>query len=80
MRYFTLIAATVLLIGVSWAVAQNRATSPASVEEAAKFISRPPQQRVEIGLVRWGRDLDAAQKECADSGKPILLLFQEVPG
>lgn len=30
----------------------------------------------EIGTVKWNRDLDAALK----SGKPVFLLFQEVPG
>ncbi len=35
---------------------------------------------VELGAVRWGRDLSAAQHQSATSGKPILVLFQEVPG
>ena len=34
----------------------------------------------ELGLVKWGRDLDAALAESADSGKPVLVLFQEIPG
>ena len=35
---------------------------------------------VEVGKVNWGRDLDAALQASKDSGKPVLLLFQEVPG
>jgi len=37
---------------------------------------KPP---VEVGLVNWGRDLDAALAE-AKEGKPALVLFQEIPG
>ncbi len=35
---------------------------------------------VEIGNVQWGRNFDAALKMSASSGKPVLVLFQEVPG
>ncbi len=35
---------------------------------------------VELGLVQWGRDLDTALVESASSKKPVLLLFQEIPG
>ncbi|MEL7338105.1 MAG: VPGUxxT family thioredoxin-like (seleno)protein, type 2, partial [Planctomycetota bacterium] len=35
---------------------------------------------VEIGTVKWNRDLDAAYAESKKSGKPVFLLFQEVPG
>ena len=34
----------------------------------------------ELGLVKWGRDLDTALAESARTGKPVLLLFQEIPG
>ncbi|MEM7699423.1 MAG: VPGUxxT family thioredoxin-like (seleno)protein, type 2 [Verrucomicrobiota bacterium] len=37
-------------------------------------------QPIEIGTVAWGRDLDAALTSSAESGKPVFLLFQEVPG
>lgn len=40
----------------------------------------PPAQPVELGHVRWGRDLDAALAASKRSGKPVLLLFDEVPG
>ena len=35
---------------------------------------------IEIGDVRWGRDFDAALENSAKTGKPILVLFQEIPG
>jgi len=35
---------------------------------------------VEVGHVRWGRDLDAALQKSAETGKPVFVLFQEVPG
>ena len=37
-------------------------------------------QPVELGLVNWQRDLAAGKAEAEKSGKPILILFQEVPG
>ncbi len=35
---------------------------------------------VELGKVRWQRDLEAAKAKSAETGKPIFVLFQEVPG
>ncbi len=35
---------------------------------------------IEAGDVRWGRDLEAALKNSAKTGKPVLVLFQEIPG
>lgn len=35
---------------------------------------------VEIGLVSWGRDLDQALRLSGETGRPVFLLFQEVPG
>lgn len=35
---------------------------------------------VEVGKVEWGRDLEAAYATSEKSGKPVLVLFQEVPG
>ncbi len=40
----------------------------------------PPDQPVEVGLVHWQRDFKAALAHSADTGKPVFLLFQEVPG
>ncbi len=41
---------------------------------------QPAHNPVEVGDVHWGRDFDAALKMSAESGKPVLVLFQEVPG
>ena len=35
---------------------------------------------IEIGDVQWGRDFEAALKNSAVTQKPVLILFQEVPG
>ena len=35
---------------------------------------------IEVGSVNWGRDLDQAQKLSGETGRPIFVLFQEVPG
>ncbi|MBL7826275.1 MAG: thioredoxin family protein [Saprospiraceae bacterium] len=43
-------------------------------------VTTPDNNPVELGKVHWLRDLDAGQAEAKRSGKPILILFQEVPG
>ncbi len=35
---------------------------------------------VELGKIQWGRDLDHALLAAQTSGKPVFVLFQEVPG
>jgi len=48
-----------------------------------QFLSAQERARdnpVEIGLVDWNRDLDAALDQSKKNGKPVLVLFQEVPG
>ncbi|MDF1849611.1 MAG: thioredoxin family protein [Verrucomicrobiales bacterium] len=35
---------------------------------------------IEVGKVEWGRDLERAYADSEKSGKPVLVLFQEVPG
>ncbi len=35
---------------------------------------------IELGKVEWQRNFDGALQKSRDSGKPVLLLFQEVPG
>jgi len=40
----------------------------------------PAANPVEVGKVAWGRDFDAGQAASRASGKPMLVLFQEVPG
>ena len=38
------------------------------------------ERQVEVGLVNWQRNLDEAKALSAKTDKPILLLFQEIPG
>ncbi len=49
---------------------------------AAQSETRTAQmdQPVEIGLVQWSRELDSSLVQSKKSGKPVLVLFQEVPG
>ncbi|MDH3585412.1 MAG: thioredoxin family protein [Phycisphaerae bacterium] len=46
---------------------------PHAVEAAA----RPP---LELGQVKWQRGLESALEKSRSTGKPVLVLFQEVPG
>ena len=46
----------------------------------AAFSGQTIENPIEVGDVQWGRDLDAALKNSAETGKPVLVLFQEVPG
>ena len=46
----------------------------------ALFSSEAIGNPIEVGDVRWERDLEAAIKNSANSGKPVLVLFQEIPG
>ena len=43
-------------------------------------IATATENPVEVGTVKWGRDLDAALASSKESGKPVFVLFQEVPG
>jgi hypothetical protein len=46
----------------------------------AAFGGETRNNPIEVGDVRWGRDLDAALENSAETGKPVLILFQEIPG
>lgn len=60
-----------------------RFLSPLLVLAALAFVlvARPSDgSPIEIGKVEWGRDLDVALATSKETGKPVFLLFQEVPG
>ena len=38
------------------------------------------QSPKELGAVKWQRDFDAALADAKKKSKPVLVLFQEVPG
>lgn len=44
------------------------------------FQAHAAANPVEVGEVEWGRDYEQALEKAKESGKPIFLLFQEVPG
>ena len=46
----------------------------------AQTRTNPAEQRTELGKVSWLRDYDEALAESARTNKPVLILFQEVPG
>lgn len=47
---------------------------------AAAVADAQQTNPVELGRVAWLRNFDQAHAAAAKSKKPILLLFQEVPG
>jgi len=42
--------------------------------------STNPSNPIEVGTIKWLRNLDTALQQSVDEKKPIFLLFQEVPG
>lgn len=42
-------------------------------------VAEEPEAR-ELGNVAWQRDFESAKKDSSNSGKPLLMFFQEVPG
>lgn len=48
-----------------------------ALSEAAPYATENP---AELGLVHWRRGLQSAQAEARRTGKPLLVLFDEVPG
>jgi|GEM_PF-5413510 len=50
-------------------------------QDSRQAVGKPSvDQPIEIGTVRWGRDLDEALALSKKSQKPVFVLFQEVPG
>ncbi len=42
--------------------------------------SQELQRSIAMGTVHWNRDLDSALKLSSQTGKPLFVLFQEIPG
>ena len=70
--WILVLSATVGLTGVEIA----RAETPRPNGEAEVTGTTP----VELGRVRWERDFEAALKRARKDQRPVLVLFQEVPG
>lgn len=60
----------------------NKATSPMQPSETTETSNPPgnPGNPTELGNVHWQRDLAVGKAQAESSGKPLLILFQEVPG
>jgi hypothetical protein len=43
-------------------------------------LAGPASRPVELGRIEWNRDFTAAQEEARKTGKPMMVLFDEVPG
>ncbi|MEO6757915.1 MAG: VPGUxxT family thioredoxin-like (seleno)protein, type 2 [Saprospiraceae bacterium] len=77
--------ATVLITGFYLLPAKISTMPKAPLQTAVSATSiavlpNDDPQPEELGQVHWLRDLKAGQAEAAKTGKPLLLLFQEVPG
>lgn len=85
---------TASFVGCKTDAARERATpiaSQASSESSAKTprlsdtddsfdATDAMTQPEELGQVQWGRDFEQAQARAARTGKPLFVLFTEVPG
>ena len=65
--------ASLVIFSLAVLSTQTNATTPKVAGYAIDDV-------VEKGKVKWSRDIDAAQKASAANGKPLLVLFQEIPG
>lgn len=81
------LAAAVVVISIAVAVSGPLATDPLATapiavdgDESVSSGSPVTSNPVEVGYVGWGRDLNAALATSKESGRPVFLLFQEVPG
>ncbi|HLP93150.1 MAG TPA: VPGUxxT family thioredoxin-like (seleno)protein, type 2 [Saprospiraceae bacterium] len=77
----TLSAAAFLLIFGSFWVFGTPNIRPEDKSPAPEIPAvEPGGNPEELGKVHWLRDLEAGRAEAQKTGKPILILFQEVPG
>ena len=66
---------TTLLSAIALLISANAGKTPAPVS-----TEKTPEQPEELGKVHWLRSMTDAQQLAKKEGKPILILFQEVPG
>lgn len=71
------LAAVTAVVGV--AIVVNAGPRDEKHPVAAE-LPHPVDQPEELGDVRWRRGFSAAQAEARTTGKPLLVLFDEVPG
>jgi hypothetical protein len=58
----------------------NILTAAAAIVIGGVCFAAQPSNPIEVGQVSWNRDLAAAFRKSATTKKPVLILFQEVPG
>lgn len=71
--------AFVALLAMSMPQAEQT-PAPRTEPTPLKPVQGRVEQPVELGQVKWRRDFEAGLAEAKETGKPVLLLFQEVPG
>ena len=83
------IVAAIAIFGARHAMKSSEATAqePRAAKSTAKSatennttLAASPEQVEELGVVRWSRDFEQATKQAKASGKPLFVLFTEVPG
>jgi len=47
---------------------------------ALNLSAKESEEKIETGKVKWQRDYAESLKQAKEKNKPILILFQEVPG
>ncbi len=70
----------VVAVAAIMALFAMNGTAPKHISSSGPVETVTVNEQVELGAVKWNRDLDAAKKKSAETGKPVLVLFQEVPG
>lgn len=54
--------------------------APEKLCEGAAMAVTPPANPPELGIISWRRGYAGAKEEARQTGKPLLVLFNEVPG
>ena len=80
--YLILLPALLLAttLALAFALQQHDTPYPTAPLSPVAPVAPPPANPEELGDVQWLRNWDDAEQAARASGKPILILFQEVPG
>jgi hypothetical protein len=70
------------VVGLWGAATMVTVAAPLATQQEQSALVRTvvAAQPSELGEISWWRDEAAAQAAASASGKPVLVLFQEVPG
>ena len=79
MKFIIVACSIALLIGCADPGTSAEPMAAESDESTNKLVGEKTQ-RVETGDVHWLRDPEQAKRLAKQTGKPILMLFQEIPG